>query len=152
MARLDGRPGTYALLLKAGATRSIEVGRLGVLELTPGFFVYVGSAFGGGGLGARTSRHCSSPKTLHWHVDYLRAATEPFAIWYTLDAVPRECQWSNVLSHMSSTAFPLRGFGSSDCTCKSHLHFFCQQPSPASFRRRLRRVIPDHGPVHTKMK
>ncbi len=47
------KPGTYALVLACQKTGRVRIGRLGVLALQPGFYVYVGSAFGSGGLAAR---------------------------------------------------------------------------------------------------
>ena len=50
-------PGTYALLLRASKEQTIEVGALGAMPVRPGMYVYVGSAFGSGGLQARVGRH-----------------------------------------------------------------------------------------------
>jgi Uri superfamily endonuclease len=53
----EPRPGTYALLLSSAADGVIRVGRLGDLRLQPGFYVYVGSALGPGGVRARLAHH-----------------------------------------------------------------------------------------------
>ena len=74
-ATLPSLPGTYALVLSASACQKFAVGRLGTLTVEPGFYLYVGSAFGPGGLAARVGRHCRREKTCRWHVDYLRAVT-----------------------------------------------------------------------------
>ena len=50
------------LVLQSMHEQSILVGRLGTLDVHPGTYVYVGSAFGPGGLRARTNRHASANK------------------------------------------------------------------------------------------
>ena len=65
--------GTYALVLRVSGCPEIAVGKLGVLAAQPGFYVYVGSALGPGGLAARVGTHYRHAKRLRWHVDYLRA-------------------------------------------------------------------------------
>lgn len=147
MARLDSRPGTYALLLRADAPGTIQVGRLGKMDIRPGFYVYSGSALGPGGLRARVSRHERIEKPCRWHIDYLRAVTDVQEVWFTCDERRRECQWADVLGDLPHSLAPLCGFGASDCSCRTHLHFFVAQPSVSVFRRRLRQVAPDQGPV-----
>ena len=70
---LHSLPGTYVLVQRFSKRLEISVGKLGVLEAQPGFYVYVGSALGPGGLAARVGRHCRREKILRWHVDYLRS-------------------------------------------------------------------------------
>ncbi len=45
--------GTYVLVMRLGRLRRVRVGRLGVQEFPAGLYLYVGSAFGPGGLRAR---------------------------------------------------------------------------------------------------
>ncbi len=67
--------GTYVLILHAGSPAArVAIGRFGVLAVQPGYYVYVGSAFGPGGLKARLAHHAGPAKSPHWHIDYLRAA------------------------------------------------------------------------------
>jgi len=53
----DAEPGTYALLLKLDKQERITVGRLGTFDFPAGYYLYVGSALGPGGLQARLARH-----------------------------------------------------------------------------------------------
>jgi len=62
MPRPGAEPGTYALILVAEEQQSAEIGKLGALDVQPGFYVYVGSARGPGGLKARIARHTRSEK------------------------------------------------------------------------------------------
>ncbi len=126
--------GTYVLIQRAQTRQRLTIGRLGELVLCPGFYVYVGSALGAGGLAARVQRHLGPVHTLHWHIDYLRQATEPCEIWYTLDAVRHEHAWAAILGEMPGASAPLLGFGASDCACASHLFYFASMPSLSAFR------------------
>ncbi len=143
-------PGTYALLLHAIDDPIIEVGALGDMSVRAGVYVYVGSAFGPGGLRARVERHVRSDGTLHWHVDYLRAETRLETVWYTHDPERRECTWVEVIRSLSGASVPLEGFGASDCTCPAHLARFGEVPSLERFRNRVHARADDHSAVfHT---
>ena len=146
---MKSRPGTYALVLASFSEGSIPIGRIGLLEVRPGFYVYVGSAFGPGGLHARVSRHQKKTDRIHWHIDYLKASTRIDEVWYTFDPIRREHQWAQVLAEVRNASMPLPGFGSSDCGCRSHLYFFPSNPSGKAFRRKLHAVFQDHRKVYT---
>jgi Uri superfamily endonuclease len=143
-------PGTYALLLRGEQNQEIEVGALGTMTVRPGTYVYVGSAFGTGGLRAQVERHARSDGTTHWHVDSLRAVTTLEAVWYTHDAEHRECTWAEVLRSLPEATVPLDGFGASDCNCPAHLAQFNVPPRLGAFRDRLRTRCPDHDPIHQR--
>jgi len=123
-------PGTYALVLAAAKRKRISVGRFGTLDVRPGFYVYVGSALGPGGLAARIGRHARQEKTLRWHVDYLRAVTDLVEVWFSPGRRRRECSWAGRLARMPGARTPMRGFGASDCGCRSHLFWFEDRPVP----------------------
>ena len=79
--------GVYALLMRLSRRRKIVIGKMGTFVFSPGWYVYLGSAHGSGGLAARTARHrrLNSQKRKHWNVDYLR----PFApVSYTHLTLP----------------------------------------------------------------
>jgi Uri superfamily endonuclease len=147
MTRSDKQPGTYALILHSCMEQRVQIGKLGELDVTPGFYVYVGSAFGPGGLTARVTRHRQKTKKLRWHIDYLTAVMSVEQVWNTLDADRRECQWAEVLGKMRGAYMPLARFGASDCACRTHLWSFPIRPSRRGFRRRLLDSSPIHGPV-----
>jgi len=140
-------PGTYALLLRAGEERIIEVGALGAMPVRPATYIYVGSAFGPGGLRARVGRHARGDGALHWHVDYLRAVTALEAVWYTHDTERRECTWAAALRALSGATVPRDGFGTSDCNCPAHLARFASAPPFDTFWACLSERCPDHAPV-----
>ena len=76
----DTRRGTYALILRALERRRIRIGRFGWLTAREGYYVYVGSAFGAGGLGGRLRHHLHPARASHWHIDFLRKAPAPIEV------------------------------------------------------------------------
>jgi Uri superfamily endonuclease len=142
MNTVEPKPGTYALVLCATTRASIQIGRLGKLDLHPGFYVYVGSAFGPGGVRARLRHHLKRASRPHWHIDYLRASTRLVEIWHSHDEAIHEHAWAGAIRRMRFASTPLQGFGSSDCRCPSHLSFHSERPSRRSLRRALRRSLP----------
>jgi Uri superfamily endonuclease len=145
--RIAGSPGTYALLLRCRRPVRLRIGRLGSLAACPGFYVYVGSALGPGGVSARVRHHERAPGRPHWHIDYLRPGADLIEVWHTHDTRRREHQWASIVSGLRGASVPLRGFGASDCGCVSHLFHFDEQPSVRVFRGSLRRAHPEHAPL-----
>ena len=139
--------GTYALIFKTQRNKRLIIGKLGTLTLQPGYFVYVGSAFGPGGLKARIGHHRKTFSRPHWHIDYLSEYLSPAEVWYTYDATHREDHWSQVLANVRGASIPLPGFGSSDCRCISHLYFFPVRPSSNYFRRKVHAAADDHARI-----
>jgi Uri superfamily endonuclease len=144
---IKAQPGTYALVLASTKAATIRVGKLGSLQLQPGFYVYIGSAHGPGGLQARLAHHLERTDRPHWHVDYLRAHTNPEEVWFCYDRTPWEHRWARCLGLQRGASVPLAGFGSSDCTCESHLFFFGSRPSRAAFARSVGRIECRHPSV-----
>lgn len=118
--------------------------------MRPGFYVYVGSAFGPGGVKARVSHHLTITPRPRWHIDFLRASSAVDEVWITYDPNRREHQWADVLQRTSGATIPLAGFGSSDCDCKSHLFYFHDRPSKLSFVRRIHSEYNDHEMVRLR--
>jgi Uri superfamily endonuclease len=128
----ESKPGTYALVLQSRTSTDIRIGRWGRLEIRPGYYIYVGSALGPGGVSARVSRHCREAKTRHWHIDYLREVTTPVSVWYSHDPIRLEHRWAETLLKMENTE-AVTGFGCSDCRCRAHLFFTIHELDFASF-------------------
>ena len=147
------RPGTYALVMTLAEETCLQVGRLGAFTLPEGWYAYVGSALGPGGLRARLSRHTRAEKKLHWHIDYLLGQARLREVWYVEGPERRECAWARLLEDLPGTEVPVPGFGASDCRCRSHLFVVASRPSFAAFLRRagalqgekIRRVMLDDG-------
>jgi len=144
---IEPKPGTYALVLSCTSNARIQVGRRGTMQLRCGYYVYVGSALGPGGLRARIAHHQKPSLRPHWHIDYLRAHSRFHCIWFSYDARRREHQWARVMRTVSGARIPLLGFGASDCDCRSHLYLFKHCPSRISFQRGLESLVKRHPPM-----
>ena len=144
---IEPKPGTYALILSCASSARIQIGCLGTLCLQPGYYVYLGSALGPGGLRSRIAHHQKPFLRPHWHIDYLRAHTRIHCIWFGYDGRRREHQWARVMEAMSGAEIPLLGFGASDCNCPSHLYFFKRCPSRTNFQRGLESLVKRHPRV-----
>ena len=113
-------PGAYALIVRLEGPRRLDITRLGAPVLRPGWYIYVGNAYGPGGLGARLERHCRADKATHWHIDHLTALGSIRALAVQPDG--DECAIVATLSGLGDFAHAVKGFGASDCrTCQSHL-------------------------------
>lgn len=140
-ASLEARPGTYALLLSTASDAEIRVGRHGDMRLQSGFYVYVGSAFGPGGVRARVNHHLRDSPRYHWHIDYLRPHATLEEVWLCHGRKRREHLWASFLSSMPGVSVPMPGFGSSDCGCETHLFFFRSH----AMRDRIRAALSARG-------
>lgn len=134
---VEAASGTYALVLRCPRRVTLAVGALGQLTLRRGHYLYVGSAFGPGGVLARVQRHLRETKPRHWHVDYLTPVAVPIEVWYCHDREPREHGWAGALHADPRLDAPAPGFGASDCRCHSHLFFARAHPRLEAFRPRL---------------
>jgi len=117
--RLPGTAGAYALLLTTYAPLAPPVPRPKGCTLTPGLYVYLGNAYGPGGIAARVRRHLRPAKRPRWHIDHLVPHAE---VRRVLDwPGGSECAWRQWLSERGASV-PVRGLGSSDCrNCPAHL-------------------------------
>ncbi len=124
----EGAKGAYMLLIRVDAPVKLRVGRLGTFVFAPGWYAYVGSALGTGGLPARLGRHLRTNKRTHWHVDYLLTRGSVERIWWTITDRRLECAWAQALQQIGGRIFPPR-FGASDCRCAGHLIYFARPPT-----------------------
>lgn len=127
-ATLPTARGTYALLLYVPRATRMQIGKLGAFDFPRGYYVYVGSARGAGGLRARVMRHWRHNKLIHWHIDYLRAFSKPHGVWYSTDERADECWWANALANQPHAKIIAPRFGASDCACAAHLWYFPRRP------------------------
>lgn len=146
----DGVPaagGTYLLWLRPRTTPAkVTVGRLGRMVVRDGWYGYVGSALGPGGLRARIAHHLEPPSDPHWHLDYLRDACEPRVAWILPGHTRREHAWAEAVRRRRRAQVPLPGFGASDCRCPAHLFRFPGRRPGRALRGVLGRSGPDEAP------
>jgi|YelNatPaOPRAMG01_1025707.scaffolds.fasta_scaffold00220_18 Uri superfamily endonuclease len=131
--------GTYILVLHLPEEKKIEIGQLGTFRFSKGFYAYVGSAFGEGGLEQRLSHHLQISSKPHWHIDYLRQYSHVVEIWTVKSSEKLEHVWAELLKKMPGGNFFLNGFGSSDCKCVSHLFYFSNLPLFQNFTELAKR-------------
>lgn len=119
--------GFYQLHLKLSHPVSVVIGALGVHTVPAGHYIYTGSARRG--LRARLARHQSRNKALRWHIDYfLRPSTCSRHRSARITAInvfeigeTNECTLARESLLLPGSQIVVRGFGSSDCRCPSHL-------------------------------
>lgn len=64
-------------------------------------------------------RHRRIRKRHHWHIDELRAVAECYSVLAIRSSIRLECEIAKHLSEIAEWIIP--GFGSSDCSCGTHL-------------------------------
>lgn len=115
--------GIYVLILMMNEAKDIRIGKLGRLYFRRGYYSYVGSAQGSGGI-KRITRHFNVARgrnrTRKWHIDYLLPHSEVICAVFSPTDEAIECVVAKILSEYS---IALQGFGCSDCSCESHLFF-----------------------------
>ena len=116
--------GGYLLIMRLQRDRRLSVGALGSKLFPRGYYLYVGSAMAN--LAPRLARHQRHRKRLHWHVDYLRAAASEVIALPIRSSMRIECDLARAIESVSTSS--CSGFGSSDCTCPSHLFAMSGNP------------------------
>jgi len=110
--------GIYCLEIVIAKNSQIKVGALGPIDFQKGTYLYIGSAQRN--FEKRLMRHLRSEKKLHWHIDYLLTnnKAELKRIFYKEAEKKEECRIADLLKKKAKA---IKGFGCSDCSCKSHL-------------------------------
>lgn len=117
--------GSYLIALALETPSSLGVGSLGDIHFPAGWYVYSGSAQKN--LSARVARHLRKRrKGRHWHLDYLTPLAQKIEAFPIASRENLECELAAALRNIGG--IPIPGFGSSDCGCPSHLHYFPEPP------------------------
>ena len=132
------------MILRLTAPAVLTIGKLGGFPFAAGWYAYVGSAFGAGGLRGRLSHHLKHEHRLHWHIDYLTQAAALEEIWYLASETGYEHDWANLLTTLPHATLPVSRFGASDCKCPAHLFYFPVRPTFAQFEA----LTSGQGDVH----
>jgi Uri superfamily endonuclease len=118
--------GIYILVLYLRLNKKLTIGSLGDVFLKKGYYLYVGSAVGSGGISGRLKHHISKTSNPHWHIDYLKNESSIVDIYFS--------EGSKELEHFAADKLslkfisPINKFGSSDCKCYSHLFYSPHKP------------------------
>lgn len=144
MHSIPKSPGVYVLVFYLPRKTAITFDRKGAqYKFLPGWYLYVGSACGPGGLDRRLTRHKrqrADGKRMHWNVDYFRERALLYEVWYSKNADSDvEHLWAKALFELPGASVPVAKFGASDCRAKCPSHFFHapDRPSTAVFRKAL---------------
>jgi len=110
--------GVYVLVILVSRRIIVNVGALGKVKFEKGFYAYVGSAQNN--LEKRVERHFKRAKRKFWHIDYLLegGVAKIFKVFYKKAEKFEECE---IAKEIGSRGILVKGFGSSDCKCESHL-------------------------------
>jgi Uri superfamily endonuclease len=108
----------YAVHLNLIEDQKVVIGKLGGFSFQKGNYIYIGSAKRA--IASRLARHKKIEKKKRWHLDYLRYHCEITRI-ITYEDSDGECALAENLRKETGGIYPIRGFGSSDCKCYSHL-------------------------------
>jgi Uri superfamily endonuclease/GNAT superfamily N-acetyltransferase len=116
---LPTSPGLYRLWFDLDADVRVRIGALGEADFPAGRYGYTGSAMRG--IRARVSRHLHGEGPRRWHIDYLLPHARIVHVEAWPNATITECALNAESLQTPEAAYVLRGFGSSDCRCCSHL-------------------------------
>ncbi len=116
--------GIYLLSVYLEKQREISVGSLGKVSFKAGYYVYVGSALNN--MDKRITRHRRKRKVKNWHIDYLTGISDRIKDYPVRTSRRLECKLAGDISSISKASVP--GFGSSGCSCNSHLFYFSSNP------------------------
>jgi Uri superfamily endonuclease len=105
-----------------------RIGAVGEIAFAAGWYIYIGSALGSGGL-RRLERHIGlagkRDRRPKWHVDYILTDNR-FLLKYAVSALTEhrlECGLARSLGGIG-----IAGFGCSDCSCATHLFYRDKDP------------------------
>lgn len=116
--------GAYLLIIRLDDDQAITAGSLGQSVFKRGYYVYVGSAKRN--LGKRLARHSRKRKLKRWHIDYLLEQANKVTPVPIISSDDLECELAGSMSQIAD--LPVKGFGSSDCSCQGHLFYFAENP------------------------
>ncbi len=134
-------PGTYVIIIELNNSKNIMIGKMGYFFFEKGYYLYVGSAHGPGGLRSRIKRHLRKDKSRHWHIDYLMDKGSAIAVLFSSDNDKKECNWASRFNYAPDLSSPVNGFGSSDCACPSHLFFSKKNPGIIKLKNILKESV-----------
>jgi len=116
--------GVYLLIIYLPQDKKIKIGNLEEIYFKEGYYVYIGSAKRG--LSKRIERHKRKSKKLHWHIDYFLQKAKILNDIPIITNFKRECFLVEKILQISDNF--IQKFGSSDCSCISHLFYFKYNP------------------------
>ena len=126
--------GSYFLVIRLDEKKTVRT-RAKTFELSPGYYVYVGSAMNS--LEKRVARHFRREKRLHWHIDYLLKEAKLLRAYLIPSEVKLEEELSKEVSRFGE---PVEGFGAGDVKVSTNLYRFDDEPDEV-----LRKILDGLG-------
>ena len=126
--------GTYCLSISCRKDTEVMVGKLGKIKFVSGYYAYIGSALNS--MDKRIKRHMEKKKKIFWHIDYLTSHKDfqPQGAYIINDTNKIECRKA---AEINKSLTPIPGFGSSDCSCESHLFYAGREEGKLENLKRL---------------
>ncbi len=121
----EAKQGVYNLLIRLEKDCCLKVGMFGTFRFPEGYYVYTGSAQNN--MEKRIARHLSHHKKMHWHIDYLLRVAKVLKVVEYAGLKADECRISREIGKHPDAKIIVKGFGSSDCRCRTHLYFFSKK-------------------------
>jgi Uri superfamily endonuclease len=114
--KIPGVKGYYILVIEVCRKTVISVRSGKRFMFEPGFYFYIGSAHGPGGLRGRLLRHLRREKKRFWHIDYLLSSNNTcIKGFYILPTNTKTPDYESIISRKLLGIFkPIHGFGCSD--------------------------------------
>ncbi|MEM0118758.1 MAG: GIY-YIG nuclease family protein [Nitrososphaerota archaeon] len=119
--------GLYQLTIMLQKTIDISVGKLGSFTFPEGYYIYTGSAKRN--RESRIARHLNKHKKPHWHIDYLTQYGNVIHV-KRYNGKLSECELNGKIQISYDADIIAKGFGSSDCSCTTHLFYLGLSSSP----------------------
>ncbi|MBN2281565.1 MAG: DNA/RNA nuclease SfsA [Candidatus Marinimicrobia bacterium] len=117
--------GSYLLLMENQKEHQVDVGKLGQLNLKPGFYIYIGS--GMVNLEKRARHHQHTKKSRHYHIDYITPGVMKIKKAFLVRS--HEKRESEIALQIEKVCDEfVDGFGCSDTGERSHLFYFAENP------------------------
>ena len=113
--------GIYCLIIFLSNSQKIIISKR-ICFFPKGYYCYVGSALNN--LDKRIARHKSKNKKMHWHIDYFLEHGKIIGVDRLETKKKLECELSKRLNSLTDCNVVMKGFGSSDCKCQTHLYHF----------------------------
>ena len=123
--------GTYLLILRIDDDLTdLTIGQLGRFHFAAGYYLYIGSAFGPGGLSTQL-QHFEQPGRTRprRHIDYLRPHAHLVEAWGVGSGAPVGCHWAHALAATQEVSVPVPRFSARNRNCRSHLLYVARRPT-----------------------
>lgn len=144
--------GTYIFFSQLPIAKEICINQKGrTHHFQCGWYAYVGSAFGPGGLKSRLNRHFYGSGRAHWNIDFFRQGVLPHnTAWVSCYHHYLESRWAAVFQLMQGVLFPVANFGNADRrgttalpgTAATHLFHLRRKPRMVAFQTLLDEHFP----------